>query len=73
MKAGRRRAAFPTMADESPHLQRIGIKENFVVTQVVIIPNHAPATNFQVIDYKAPFDSFRVLKMVTENRRLLSM
>ena len=41
MKAVRDRAAFTT----STHLQRITIEENLVVTQMVIIPNHAPATN----------------------------
>ena len=45
MKAVWDRAAFTTAAAESTHLQRMTIEENLVVTQMVIIPNHAPATN----------------------------
>jgi len=45
VKAVRDRAAFTTAAAESTHLQRMMIEENLVVTQMVIIPNHAPATN----------------------------
>jgi hypothetical protein len=42
------RAAFTGTAAESRHLQRMVIEENLVVTQMVIIPNHAPATNYPI-------------------------
>jgi hypothetical protein len=44
VKAVRDLAAFTTAAAKSRHLQRMVIEENLAVTQMVIIPNHAPAT-----------------------------
>ena len=52
MKAVRDRAAFTTAATESTHLQQMMIEENLVVTQMVIIPNHAPATNKPWVPYR---------------------
>jgi hypothetical protein len=45
VKVVRDRASFTTAVAESTHLQRIMLEENLVVTQMVIIPNHTPATN----------------------------
>jgi hypothetical protein len=45
VRAARDRAAFTTVVAESQLLQRPAIEEDLVVVPVVIIPNHAPATN----------------------------
>jgi hypothetical protein len=44
-KAGVDRAAFTAAAAEFRHLQRMVVEVNLVATQLVIIPNPAPATN----------------------------
>jgi hypothetical protein len=44
-------AAFTTAAAEFRHLQRRMIEKNLVVAQMVMIPNHTPATNLYKIHY----------------------
>jgi hypothetical protein len=52
VNAVRDRATFTTAAAESTHPQWMTIEENLVVTQIVIIPNHAQYLNLQLAAHR---------------------